>query len=367
MESDLKTMNKRTTMSRFFLSVTLLLSALAASARASPQEPQPDPRAEQIRMLEERIALLEQTVQTLLDAERTRAATVTAAPIIASPPAPPPPVEQFAHIQFGSSNPTSPELLPEIGKVGAEVGMLFSGSLNPYHLGTGESAGGFIDLPLFDRPAWLHGKVSYEISIGLSRVKQTFTTTSNVAQVANLTVLNAVNPAGGLQNVLDSVSGTGAAPFPVTAPTTTTMKLLQVVPFSFKYTTTVLDRFRLRPYALLGFGAYVTIHEQSPTNIGVRTNANLPPAVLFLVESVYGGTSPFGAPLVAGQIGQSPELEARGLPSGHGNLDLGYLAGGGIEYRVTHNLSLGLDGRWNRIADAPGSLFIFGARFGMHF
>ena len=102
------------------------------------------------------------------------------------------------------------------------------------------------------------------------------------------------------------------------------MKLLQVVPFSFKYTTTAFDRFRLRPYALIGFGTYVTIHSQTPANTGVRTDANLPPSVISLVNHVYGGQAPFGGPLVAGQISQSSELEARGLPGGHGNAVLAY-------------------------------------------
>lgn len=335
----------------------LLVVALAAPHASAQQSREEDQR--RITQLEERVALLEETVRTLLE-DRTKAE---------APPRGAPPATNASPISTGTPlrNPMPPELLPEIGKVGAEVGLLVSGSLNPYKLGTGQNVGGFIDLPLFDQPHWLHGKVSYEISIGLSRVKQTFTTTSNVAQVTNLTVLNALNPSGGVQSVLDAVTGTGSAPFPVTAPTVTTMKLLQVIPFSFKYTSTALDRFRLRPYGLLGFGTYVTIHAQSPTNYGVRPDANLPPAVISLINQVYGGTSPFGAPLVAGQISQSPELEARGLPSGHGSFDVGWITGGGVEFRLTRTLSLGFDGRWNRIADAPGSLFNFGGRIGFHF
>jgi hypothetical protein len=339
--------------------LTLFLTlALAAPHAAAQQTREEDQR--RIAQLEERVALLEATVRTLLE-DRTKS-------VAAQEPSPAP-IAPAGAISTGTplKDPMPPELLPEIGKVGAEVGLLLSGSFNPYKLGTGENVGGFIDLPLFDQPHWLHGKVSYEISIGLSRVKQTFTTTSNVAQVTNLTVLNALNPTGGVQNILDAVTGTGTAPFPVTAPTVTTMKLLQVIPFSFKYTSTLLDRYRLRPYGLLGFGTYVTIHAQSPTNYGVRPDANLSANVVSLINQVYGGTSPFGAPLVAGQIAQSPELEARGLPSGHGSFDVGWITGGGLEFRLSRTLSLGFDGRWNRIAGAPGSLFNVGGRIGFHF
>jgi hypothetical protein len=326
----------------------------------SISQAQDDPRDIRIRQLEDRLALVEAKLQTLL------ATRPDVMPLSTDERAPAPATTQRAGAAFVAER-MPPELLPEVGKIGAEVGMLFNGSANPFQLNKGSDFGGFIDLPLFDKPDWLHGKVSYEISIGLSRSQTTFNTTSNVAQVANLTLLNTLNPSGGLQNVLDSVSGTGAAPFPVTAPSVTTMKLLQVVPFSFKYTTTTLDRFRLRPYALLGFGTYVTIHEQRPVNSGVLLNANLPPAVISLVNQVYGGQAPFGGQLVAGQIAQSPELEARGLPSGHGNIDIGWLTGGGIEYRLTRTLSMGFDGRWNRISGAPGALVTYGARLGLHF
>jgi len=319
---------------------------------------QDDPRDIRIRQLEDRLALVEAKLQTLLAARPDVMPTLTEE----HTPAPSP-----LKINNLVTDRMPPELLPEVGKIGAEVGILFNGSANPFHLNKGTDVGGFIDLPLFDKPRWLHGKVSYEISIGLSRSQTTFSTTSNVAQVTNLTVLNTLNPSGGLQNILDSVTGTGAAPFPVTAPSVTTMKLLQVVPFSFKYTTTALDRFRLRPYALVGFGTYVTIHEQSPTNSGVRLNANLPPSVISLINQVYGGQAPFGGQLVAGQITQSPELEARGLPSGHGNIDIGWLTGGGFEYRLTRTLSMGFDGRWNRISGSPGALVTYGARLGFHF
>ena len=316
---------------------------------------------EQIKRLQERLDLVESTLQTLM---RER----TAAP--APQPSPSPsPAPQPAHMM---REVMPPELVPEIGKIGAEVGITLNGSSNPFHLNTGRDAAGFIDLPLIDKPDWLHGKISYEILVGMSTSKTTFKTTSNVAQVANLTVLSALNPNGGLQNITDAITGTGSAPFPVTASTQTQMKLLQVVPFAFKYTSNVMERWRMRPYAVAGWGTYVTIHAQdpaagSPPNYGVRPNANLPPAVVSLVNQIFGGQAPFGGPLVAGQISQAPELEARGLPGGHGNIDFGWHAGGGIEYRLSRSFSIGFDSRFNRISGAPGSLVTYGTRLGFHF
>jgi hypothetical protein len=233
-------------------------------------------------------------------------------------------------------------------------------------------ASGFIDLPLLDKPEWLHGMVSYEISVGMSESKTTFNTTSNVAQVANLAVLNALNPTGGLQNVVQAVSGTGSAPFPVVTSTETRLRLLQVVPFSLKYTTSALDHWRLRPYAILGFGTFVTIHDQNPARgtppaYGVRSDANVPPSILATVNSLYGGTSPFGAPLVAGQISQAPELVARGLPGGNGNLDFGLHLGAGIALRLNRNFPVGFDFRHNQISGSNGGFGAFGSRIGVHF
>lgn len=317
----------------------------------------------QIKELQDRLTLLEATMQELLQ-QRTGAPAAPApaaaiAPLVTTPSA--------QQTLTAKKEPMPPELIPEIGKIGAEIGLVLNGSSNPFHLNSGQDVAGFIDLPLVDKPNWLHGKISYEIRIGLSQSKTTFSTTSNVAQIANLSVLSTLNPTGGLQNIADAVNGTGLAPFPVTAMTETRLKLLQVIPLSFKYTSTSLDRYRLRPYGILGFGTFITIHSQQALNSGVRTDANLPPSTVALVNSLYGGKAPFGGVLVAGQIAQSAELESRGLPSGHGNIDFGFHTGGGVEFRFTRSLSIGFDARFNRISGAPGSLVTYGTRLGVHF
>ncbi len=89
--------------------------------------------------------------------------------------------------------------------------------------------------------------------------------------------------------------------------------------------------------------------------------------MLQALTTLYGGTSPFGAPLVAGQIGQSPQLEARGLPSVHGNIAFGLHTGAGLEFRLTRTLSLGFDAGFNRIVGAPGLLTTYGTRLGLNF
>jgi hypothetical protein len=346
--------------SEFHGKCCLLLSIGLFCAQASPGQESNvhDTCQERLKQLEDRVAQLERVIARLTSSENTPPAEAERTAAAA------PPVRQ----KFQAP----PELIPEVGKIGAEVGLLVGGASSPFQLNRGSFTAGFIDLPLFDKPEWLHGKISYEISVGLSQSNTTFNTTSNVAQVANLTVLNALNPNGGLQNVVAAVSGTGAAPFPVTTSTLTRLRLLQVVPFSIKYTSTALDRWRLRPYALLGFGTFVTIHNQNPARgapatFGVRPDAAIPPDILTVVNGLFGGKAPFGGPLVAGQISQSPELEARGLPGGHGNLDIGLHTGAGIAIRLNRNFSLGFDARYNQISGSHGGFTTFGSRIGLHF
>ncbi len=334
--------------------ITPILTGLLLLGISQAQADEHDECKQEIKRLQERLDLLEAKLETLVQ----------------SPAAADKPAERVQNV-VAALNPrakgevTPPELIPEIGKIGAEVGLILSGSVNPFHLNRGQDATGYIDLPLFE-PKALHGKLGYEISVGMSQAKTRFQTTSNVAQVANLVTLTALSPGTGAQNLADAIQGSGAAPFPVTALTETRSKVLQVVPFALRYTATALDRYRVRPYAVLGFGTFVTIHDQQPMNSGVRPDAALSPAVLALVNQVFGGKAPFGGPLVAGQISQSPELEARGLPGGHGNIDFGIHTGGGVEWRLNRGFSLGFDARYNRISGGQ-TLATYGTKLGFHF
>lgn len=384
---------------RFFRGAATLLCSIfmqqgslwAATSGNGPLSPSQQEAYEQkIRALEERVTRLEAVVAKLADRESAPAtyfaAHVSSAPVSSASsvpehdrpastvPSPAPPALPETRAQPGQKTKFEmpPELVPEIGKIGAEVGLTLSGSLNPFKLNSGQFAGGFIDLPLFDRPHWLHGKLSYEISIGLSQSNTTFDTTSNVAQVANLAVLATVYPTRGIQNAQEAASGTGSAPFYTTMSTSTRLRLLEVVPFSIKYTSTAFDRLRLRPYVVLGFGTFVTIDSQNPARgtpptYGLRPNADLPPEVLALLQQSFGGQAPFGATLVAGQISNSSQIVARGLPGGNGNIDFGLHAAAGITYRLTRDLSIGFDAQYNRIAGSNGGFTTLGSRIGLHF
>ena len=108
------------------------------------------------------------------------------------------------------------ELLPDIGRIGAEVGAAAGLTRNPYGLGTGWEVGAFIDLPLArHRP----GRLSYEILMALSGAER------------------------------DS--------------SRERLRLLEVSPFALRYTLTRFDGVRLRPYLTAGVDVTVAAAEQS--------------------------------------------------------------------------------------------------------
>lgn len=229
------------------------------------------------------------------------------------------------------------ELLPDVGKIGAQVGLVAGGSWNPYEVGQGFVGGGFIDLPLRRAPG---GKLSYEILLTLSdATSDPFLITDPVAVVANL--------AAG-SSFPDALAGPPAAPFPVRREVTTKLRVLQLSPFALKYTLTRLDDARLRPYLAAGLDLVVVISRQDP-----ERDESL----------IFTGTSPFDDALIGGLIAQSPELGARGYPSGQGNTSFGFHANAGLEIRVSKGLSLnadyrfsGIDGTQHRLQTLTGAL-----------
>jgi opacity protein-like surface antigen len=217
------------------------------------------------------------------------------------------------------------ELLPEIGRIGAQVGFSAGPAWHPFAAGRGWQGTGFIDLPLAQG---FGGRLSYEIFVSLgSSTGAPFTLTDSVAFVANLAA--GASPA-------DALAGPPRAPFPVRRSVRTKLRVLTVAPFALKHTFTGLDRARLRPYVTAGVDAVVIITKQVP-----ERDESL----------VFTGTAPFDAELIAGLIGQAPELTAQGLPTGQGNLEFGFHAGAGFELRVTRGLSLNADYRLTRIGD----------------
>ena len=263
------------------------------------------------------------------------AVLVPAAAAAQQPSGPPPPPGGG-----GERGPEVHELLPDIGRIGAQVGVMAGASWNPYDVGRGVHAAGYIDLPLSRAPG---GKLSYEIVIGLSHAESDpFTVTNPLAYVANLAA--GASPAAAL-------AGPPAAPFPVVRSVKTRLRLMEVSPFGLKYTLRKLDHVRLRPYAAAGLDFAVAVTRQTP---------------LSDESLVFTGTAPFDDPLIGAVVSQAAELEARGTPSGQGNIELGWHAGGGLEVRVARGLSLSLDYRFLRLGGGNGRLHTVSSGLGFH-
>lgn len=259
-------------------------------------------------------------------------------PPAASPqdaPGPPPPSSTRS-----SAGPEVHELLPDLGRIGSEVGILAGPSWNPYEVGGGFHVGGFVDLPLLRVPG---GTLSYEILIAFSDAKSDpFMTTNSVAFVANLAA--GASPA-------DALAGPPAAPFPVRRSVTTRLHLLEVAPFALRYQIHTLDHLRLRPYFGLGLDFLVTITRQDP----VRDES-----------LIFTGTAPFDAALIAALIAQAPELTDRKVPTGQGNMEIGGHAMAGLEIRVSRPLSLNLEYRLTQIGSSSGRLHALSTALGFH-
>ena len=135
--------------------------------------------------------------------------TTLAPPVLAQqPPVGPPPAGEER-----GPGARDIELLPEIGRIGAEVGALAGAAFLPEGFGHGWQAGGFVDLPLARTAA---GRLSYEIVMALS---------------------------GGSRSA-------------------TSLRVLQVSPFSLKYAFTGLDDAGLRPYVTAGVDAAVQVKDE---------------------------------------------------------------------------------------------------------
>jgi hypothetical protein len=323
-----------------------------------------------VQQLEERVRRLEGMVETLVEAQRSsgtlsaeRANLIladlkTSAPALDMTETPDP---QPSDPPPGAKNTRLPQdLLPNLGKIGATASFRTGINSGPFGLNTGSFFGGAIELPLALVPG---GRLNYEISLGLAQTSRTLPITSNVAQISNLAVLTALNP-NDPTLLQEALTGTGNAPFPVTTNAKWRVQELELVPFALKYNSTLLDRYRLRPYAVLGVGTYVSISNQLVSS-GLRPNSTLPPATLQALTSLLG-PSPFGGSLIGGQVGPASQLTGQGVPAGQGGIDVGVHFGTGIEYRWTNGLSLALDARFNKVPDGL-SYHTTTASWGWHF
>lgn len=357
------------------------VAPVAASPAIGPANLDPSALLERINAQEREIQELrsmvfelKNTVQILQQGPSQSQSIASTKPIVpavirevaytAPSPAPEPlplpvPEPKPAPVQPNPSYQAPRELLPDLGHIGAEVGFLLGASTNPYKDNKGFSGGGYIDLPFKNLPG---GKLSYEIMLNLQQSATTQTSTSGVNVLANAVV----NSYLGNSATNTSLTNYLASPLPITSTVTENSKVLTVAPVLFKYS---LNKFgRVRPYIVGGMGMYVWIGSDSNTK---SFNAN---TALGSLSSAPVGSSTLGATLNAllqgSQIGglapASPELTARGVPQGQGNLLFGGQLGGGIEVRVTPKFSMGIDVRHNFVEGTNAGFTTFAFKQGLH-
>jgi hypothetical protein len=232
------------------------------------------------------------------------------------------------------------ELLPDLGLIGAQVGLHAGLCANPYDTGTGPCAGAFVALPV---ARWGGGRLSYEIDVrGAFARSDPFTITNPLAYVANL--------AAGAPPAAAAIGPPGA-PFPVRRDVRTDLRLLQISPFGLRYAFVGGPVPRVRPYLAVGVDANVVLSDQKP----VRREVSDPLA------------SPiFDAALIGGLVGQAPELAALGLPSGQGSLRVGGHAALGLELRAGERVSLNGEYRFTAIEGAGSGQHAMQAGLGLH-
>lgn len=217
---------------------------------------------------------------------------LAAAPALAQEPTGPPPPSG----PKTSAGPEVHELLPDIGRIGAEVAVFAGPSWNPYRAGAGVELGGYADLPLFRVPP---GKVSYQLFLGLSLAR--------------------------------------SEPFTVAARSVRTrLRLLHVSPFALKWTVTRLDHLRLRPSLAVGADVLLAFTRQEAADGGGLPFASQAPELAVRGVPSDQGSLALGGHAAAGLElrvckGVSLNLEYRpadgdGLAAPHRR---GPLAGGG--------------------------------------
>jgi hypothetical protein len=318
-----------------FSAVFLLCIVRHTPAQTAPASASEKALLERIQELDARLQRAEALIERLM-ADRPATTVLETSTSLPLPPKSPE-VAQSETVQKPARTGPPQELLPNLGQIGAGASFLAGRHLGVFGGSGGSYFQGSVELPLLRLPG---GKLAYEFSVGLARQQTSLRLTSNVAQVANLAVL-------GPGQLVDALRGTGSSPFPVSIQTTSDLSLLNVSPFTLKYRLHLLDRFRIRPYGLLGFGTYVTISSQF-SGFGLRPEANLSAEQTALLNSLFGNGAPFGGSLIGGQLAASRELSALGVPSGQGGIDLGILGGAGVDWRLHPRFSLGVEYRFHR-------------------
>lgn len=243
----------------------------------------------------------------------------------------------FSPLAAAQTTPAAPgtprELLPDLGQIGAEVALLGGVATSPFEADRGTMLGAVIDLPVAKAGG---GKLSYEIAITNQRANTDVRITSPLSAVGDLLA------ADGLGNTLTSKTLSSLKNLPAQE----NLDVLAVLPFGLKYTVMSLDHARIRPYFVGALGVYVTISKQDPS---VTADARL-------AGPFIGGISP-----------ESPELTARGMPSGQGDIRVGGNAGAGLEIRAARRASLGVEYRFHRMQGTNASFSTVVGKLGLHF
>jgi hypothetical protein len=232
------------------------------------------------------------------------------------------------------------ELLPDLGVIGAQVGLGGGLCWNPYGVGRGACGGAFISLPLRRVGS---GRLWYELDVTFSHGRsEPFLLTDPIAYVANLAA--GVSPSAAL-------AGPPAAPFPVRRRVRTELRVLNVSPFGLRYAPGAGGARRLRPYVAGGLDFVVVLSRQEPVS---RESAAVP------------GAEAFEGPLIGGLVAQAPELAAQGLPTGQGNLRLGAHGALGVELRAAERLSVNAEYRYTAIEGSGSGTGALTAAIGFH-
>jgi hypothetical protein len=339
-------------------SVALSPTLSALEERLDAQQQQIDELTALVSKLEARLQGAEAPTLLARAAPPSNSAPVpTPVPAPVPTPAPPAPAPATA---VTAAYRAPRELLPDIGHIGAEVGLFLGGATNPYKDNKGFATGGYIDLP-FKNVAG--GKLSYEIMIGMQRSKTQQTSTSGVNALVNAALNSYLGNTGA-----NSTSPTNflTGPLPITSTTQENSKVLTVAPVLLKYSLHNMGRFR--PYIVGGLATYVWIGSNDNTQSFDAVKALGSLAGAPVGSSTLGAT--LNAILQGSQIGglapTSPELAARGVPHGQGNLLFGGQFGGGFEVRVTPKFSMGVDVRRNQVEGTNSSFTTFAFKQGLH-
>ncbi len=200
----------------------------------------------------------------------------------------------------------------EAGPAGFEYNFLFGMATGPFDTDDDLYIGANIDLPVFTKDPLFGQQLSGDLLVGWTR-----TTSDGTFAAPNVTALNV------------AAVPTTASEFDLTT--------VQVVPGA-KYKLNVLGPM-IQPYVVLGIALNVTLSSTRGPE-GDRA----------------GGIAPI-----------SPQLQARNVPVGQGDVLIGGNFGGGVDIFLFRNILVGADFRYNMMDRDNASFQTYLGKFGFRF